>query len=279
MGEGDGGNRHGGTFATGSCSDAERAVDGFSGDSGSGVHDRGMLTSLLAQTSASDSITGVAGWMTGLIDTLGPVGVGVITIAETVFPPIPSEVVLPGAGYLAGLGQIGFWSTLLFATIGSVVGALILYGAGRWVGAERLSRLAAKIPLMSERDVERAWAAFERWDQKAIFWGRLVPGVRSLVSIPAGAKQMGLGRFIGLTAAGSFVWNLALLSAGWFLGARFGATASVSRWMNLGVVAAAAGLVGWFLFAKLSHRTENADRMVPADGQPMTTELDSSATS
>lgn len=224
-----------------------------------------MITSVLAQASASDSITGVAGWMTGLIDALGPVGVGVITIAETVFPPIPSEVVLPGAGYLAGLGQLGFWSTLLFATIGSVIGALILYGAGRWVGADRLSRLAAKVPLMSERDVERAWAAFERWDQKAIFWGRLVPGVRSLVSIPAGAKQMGLGRFVGLTAAGSFIWNLALLSAGWFLGARFGATASVSHWMNLGVLVAVVLLVGWFLVAKLRRRTDDTDTTVAAD--------------
>ncbi len=137
-----------------------------------------MLTTLLAQTSASGSITGVAGWMTGLIDSLGAVGVGVITVTETVFPPIPSEVVLPAAGYLAGLGQLGFWS---------------------------------------ERDVERAWATFERWDQKAIFWERLVPGVRSLVSIPAGAKQMAVGRFVALTAAGSLVWNAALMSAGWFL--------------------------------------------------------------
>jgi len=227
---------------------------------------------LLADSSASASITGVAGWMTGLIDSFGPVGVGVIIVAETVFPPIPSEVVLPGAGYLAGLGQLGFWATLLFATIGSVVGALILYYAGRSVGAERLSRLAAKVPLMSERDVERAWAAFDRWDQKAIFWGRLVPGVRSLVSIPAGAKQMALGRFVALTALGSFIWNLALLSAGWFLGDRFGATASVSHWMNIGVLAAAIGLAGWFLVAKVRNRSHHG---VHATEQPAPTDLDS----
>lgn len=215
-----------------------------------------MLAALLAQTSASDSITGVAGWMTGLIDSLGPLGVGVIIVAETVFPPIPSEVVLPAAGYLAGLGQLGFWATLVFATLGSVIGSLVLYGAGRWVGTERLTRVAAKVPLMSERDVERAWAAFERWDQKAIFWGRLVPGVRSLVSIPAGAKQMAIGPFVALTAGGSLIWNAALLGAGWFLGDRFGATASVSHWMNIAVLAAAAGLVGWFLVSKFRHRND-----------------------
>ncbi len=166
-----------------------------------------MLAPLIAQTTASDSITGVAGWMTSLIDALGPVGVGIVIVAETVFPPLPSEVVLPGAGYLAGLGQLRFWSTLLWATIGSVVGAFVLYGAGRVAGAERLGRLAARLPLMSERDVIRAWATFDRWEQPAVFWGRLVPGVRSLVSIPAGARRMPLGRFTLLTAAGSLIWN------------------------------------------------------------------------
>ncbi len=86
-----------------------------------------MFIELLAEASSSDSITGVAGWMTGLIDSLGSVGVGLILVIETVFPPIPSEIVLPGAGYLAGLGQLGFWATLVWATAGSIIGALILY--------------------------------------------------------------------------------------------------------------------------------------------------------
>jgi len=219
------------------------------------MHGPDVIVSLLAEASASDSITGVAGWMTGLIDSLGSVGVGLILVIETVFPPIPSEVVLPGAGYLAGLGELGFWATLVWATVGSVVGALILYAAGRTVGPDRLGRLAAKLPLMSEHDVERAWVTFERWDQRAVFWGRLVPGVRSLVSIPAGAKRMPLGRFVALTAGGSLMWNAALLGGGWYLGDRFGATETVSHWMNVVVIVGAVGLVAWFVVSKFRQRS------------------------
>ena len=216
-----------------------------------------MLATLIAETTSSDSITGVAGWMTDVIDALGPAGVGVIIIAETVFPPIPSEVVLPAAGYLAGLGELGFWATVVCATVGSVLGALLLYAGGRWVGAVRLGKLAAWLPLMSAADVERAWIVFERWQQPVVFFGRLVPGVRSLVSIPAGAKQMPLGRFVVLTALGSAIWNFALIGAGWWLGDRYGATSTVSHWMNVVVIAGAALFVAWFVVAKLraKHRT------------------------
>jgi len=171
-----------------------------------------------------------------------------------VFPPIPSEIVLPAAGYLAGLGQLNFWATVIWATVGSIVGALTLYWAGAVMGAARLGRIAAKLPLMSERDVTRAWGTFERWQQPAVFWGRLVPGVRSLVSIPAGAQRMPLPRFVTLTAVGSFIWNLTLVSAGWWLGDRYGDTATVSRWLNIGAAAAAVGFVGWFVTAKVRQR-------------------------
>lgn len=94
----------------------------------------------------ADQLSGIAGWMTTLIDALGPIGVGIVILIETVFPPIPSEVVLPAAGYLAGIGQLSWWSTLVWATIGSVVGAWTLYGVGALVGADRIGRLAARLP-------------------------------------------------------------------------------------------------------------------------------------
>lgn len=209
---------------------------------------------LTAETTSSEAITGIAGWMTDVIDALGPIGVGLIIVAETVFPPIPSEVVLPAAGYLAGLGQLGFWATVVCATVGSVVGALLLYAGGRWVGPVRLGRLAAWLPLMSAADVERAWIVFERWQQPVVFFGRLIPGVRSLVSIPAGAKQMPLVRFVVLTALGSAIWNIVLIGAGWWLGDRYGATSTVSHWMNTAVIAGAVLFVLWFVVSKLRAR-------------------------
>ncbi len=211
-----------------------------------------------AETSASDALTGVAGWMTTLIDAMGPVGVGLVIVLETVFPPIPSEVVLPGAGYLAGLGELNIWTTLAFATLGSVVGAWALYAVGRLVGDERLGRWVAYIPLVSQDDVERASDVFARHQQPAIFWGRLLPGVRSLISIPAGAQAMPMWRFTLLTAAGSLIWNGVLLGAGWFLGDSFGATATVSRWLNIVVYVGLALFVVWFVLRKLRSRRRTA---------------------
>ena len=215
-----------------------------------------MTSSVLVQAAATRELSGVAGWMTSLIDTFGPIGVGVVILAETVFPPIPSEAILPAAGYLAGLGQLGFWSTLVWATLGSVIGALALYWAGAAIGSERIGRIAARLPLMSSSDVDRAWSTFDRWQQPAVFWGRLIPGVRSLVSIPAGAQGMPLGRFTALTALGSLIWNVILMGAGWWLGDRYGATASVSHWINIGVLVGAVGFVAWFLLRKLRSRNE-----------------------
>jgi membrane protein DedA with SNARE-associated domain len=185
--------------------------------------------------------------MTTLIDALGPFGVGVIILIETVFPPIPSEAVLPAAGYLAGLGRLDLTATIAIATVGSVAGALLLYWAGAIIGVRRLGRLATRMPLMSMADVERAWLVFERWQQPAVFWGRLVPGVRSLVSIPAGAQRMPLVRFVALTGAGSLIWNSALILAGWWLGDRYGATARASHVINLSVAVGAALFVVWFV--------------------------------
>jgi membrane protein DedA with SNARE-associated domain len=213
-----------------------------------------MTGVLLVQVATESELSGVAGWMTSLIDALGPVGVGLIIVAETVFPPIPSEAVLPAAGYLAGLGQLSLTATIFWATVGSLVGALMLYWAGAVLGVERLGRVAARLPMMSARDVERAWVLFDRWRQPAVFWGRLIPGVRSLVSIPAGAQRMPLVRFTVLTTVGSLLWNTVLIGAGWWLGDRYGATAQVSHWMNVAVIVGAAGFVAWLVVRRVRSR-------------------------
>lgn len=211
-----------------------------------------VLASRVAQT-ASTELTGVAGWIADVMDRFGSVGVGTVILIENLFPPIPSEAVLPAAGYLAGVGRLGFVSVLVWSTIGSVLGALLLYGLGALVGANRIDRIVARLPLMSEAEVDRSWRTFDRWDRKAVFFGRLVPGVRSLISIPAGARRMALGPFVVLTAAGSFLWNLLLVSAGFWLGDRWGETAVVSHWANVGVLVVGVGAGAWWLKGCISR--------------------------
>jgi membrane protein DedA with SNARE-associated domain len=166
-------------------------------------------------------VTGVIDWIVWVMRTIGAPGVGLATALETVFPPVPSEAVLPLAGFTASQGHYGVVSAVVWATVGSLVGALALYYAGAAWGEERLSRLAERIPLLHARDVHRSIDWFRRHGRSAVFVGRLVPGVRSLISIPAGIERMPVLQFAGYTAAGSLVWNAVLIGAGYQLGSQW----------------------------------------------------------
>ena len=186
--------------------------------------------------------------------TIGAPGVGVATALETVFPPVPSEVVLPLAGYTASQGHYGLVAAIVCATVGSVVGALVLYYLGVAWGKERLCATAERIPLLHARDVERAIGWFGSHGRRAIFLGRLVPGIRSFISIPAGIDRMPLPQFTAYTAAGSLVWNTVLIGAGYELGEQWhrveqhvGDVASVV-YVLLGLA------VAWFVVRRLRQR-------------------------
>ena len=164
-----------------------------------------------------------------LVGALGAPGVGIAVAAENLFPPIPSEVILPSAGFAAASGSMGLVSAIVWATIGSVVGALALYALGAWFGRARFYSLASKIPFVKEADIERAEAWFVRRGPLAVLLGRVVPVVRSLISIPAGIERMKLLPFTLYTAIGSALWNSVLIGAGYTLGANW---AIVEEWIS-----------------------------------------------
>jgi membrane protein DedA with SNARE-associated domain len=151
----------------------------------------------------------VADWVSGIVDRLGAAGVGLLILLENLVPPIPSEVILPLAGFRARAGALDLVSVWPAATTGSVVGALILYGLGAWLGYDRLHRLAGHrwFVLSSRRDLERGREVFERHGGKMVLFPRYVPFLRSVVSIPAGISGMPVLLFTLLTAVGSVVWN------------------------------------------------------------------------
>lgn len=164
-----------------------------------------------------------------LVGALGAPGVGIAVAAENLFPPIPSEVILPSAGFAAASGSMGLVSAIVWATIGSVVGALALYALGAWFGRARFYSLASKIPFVKEADIQRAEAWFVRRGPLAVLLGRVVPVVRSLISIPAGIERMKLLPFTLYTAIGSALWNSVLIGAGYALGANW---AIVEEWIS-----------------------------------------------
>ena len=162
----------------------------------------------------------MADWIFSIVDRLGAVGVGLLILLENLIPPIPSELILPLAGFRARVGAMDVVLVWAFATAGSLLGAVILHAVGAGLGYERLQRLAAKrwFILVSVADLERGRRLFERWGGWIVLLGRFVPVVRSIVSVPAGLARQPIGRFVVLTTIGSGIWNAVFIGAGWMMG-------------------------------------------------------------
>ncbi len=183
-------------------------------------------------------LTGLAGVATDVMDALGEIGVGVLVLAENVFPPIPSEVVLPLAGYLASRGRMDLTLVVVAATVGSVLGALLLYEVGARTGRARLRRFIDWMPLLEGEDLDKAESWFARHGEASVLLGRCIPVVRSLISLPAGLERMPRWRFLVLTAIGSGVWNAVFVVSGYALGEQFSDIERYSGWLNTAVYAA-----------------------------------------
>lgn len=166
-------------------------------------------------------LSDVATWVQDVIERLGAVGVALLVILENVFPPIPSEIVLPFAGFVARRGDGSVVVMVFAATVGAVAGALILYGIAALIGPDRLGAFIARFGRwfgVKPADLARAEQWFDRHALAAVLLGRCVPLIRSVVSVPAGFRRMRLAPFLLYTALGSLVWNTALIGAGAILG-------------------------------------------------------------
>lgn len=163
-------------------------------------------------------------WITSTIIAMGYLGVLLLTLLETVFWPLPSELILPLAGYLASHHEMTLVGVIVAGTAGSVLGALLLYGLGRKLGEERLKTFAdhyGRWLTFSRDDVDRASAWFDRHGGAAVLLCRMVPGIRALISIPAGINRMALPKFLAYTVVGSAAWTTLLVCIGYALGSNF----------------------------------------------------------
>ncbi|HEU5483726.1 MAG TPA: DedA family protein [Microlunatus sp.] len=197
-------------------------------------------------------------WLRWLMETLGAPGAGVAVALESIFPPIPSEIVLPLAGFTASQGSLSLTAVLICTTIGSLVGAAALYLLGRRLGLDRLRRAAEKMPLTDPGDVDRSDAWFERHGGKAVFFGRMIPIFRSLISVPAGVNRMRMPSFLALTLVGSLVWNTALVLAGYLLGEQWHRVESSVGVLQYVVLAAIVAAVTWFVVRRVRRRRAEA---------------------
>ena len=218
--------------------------------------------SLLA--AASDE-GGITGFLLDLVDRLGAVGVGLSILAETVIPPIPSEAVLGLAGVLINDGRMNVVPVVLFATLGSVIGAIFFYYVGLALGPRRAHAFLDRLPLVETEDVDKTFGWFERHGRSAVFFGRMVPIVRSFISVPAGVVRMPFGQFLLFTTGGSLIWNSVLIGLGVAAGDFI---QDNLKYLDYVVAAGFVLFVGWFVYRKASgrlRRPPTAGSALPAD--------------
>lgn len=185
----------------------------------------------------------MATWIIGIVSSTGYFGVVLLMFIENVFPPIPSEVIMPLAGYMVAQGKLAMAGVVLAGMAGSVLGALPLYYLGHKLGEKRLKDFADKHGrwlTLSGKDIERSKLWFDRHGGTTVLFCRLIPGIRSLISIPAGLAGMRLLPFLAYTAAGTGAWAALLAYLGYFLGSNFtqvGAYLDPVSWFVFGVLA------------------------------------------
>jgi membrane protein DedA with SNARE-associated domain len=219
--------------------------------------------------SRSDSLSNILNQIATIIQeiilALGYPGIALIMFTENIFPPIPSELVMPFAGFLVGNpdspSAFTFVGVVASGTVGAVVGAVVLYYIGVWADepvARAFLRRYGRWFLLSEEDLDRALSFFKRYGEIIVFFGRLIPIIRSLISIPAGMNRMSLLRFLLFTTLGATLWNVALTGAGVILGANWEQVLDIiDTYQNLTLVVLGAAVV-LFVVVRLWQRRRKA---------------------
>lgn len=207
---------------------------------------------------SENELGGLAGWAVGLMEAIGGPGAGIAVAAENFFPPLPSEIILPLAGFTASQGGMTLFSALFWTTAGSVIGALVLYWLGVKLGRDRMYAIVDRVPFVDTNDLAKAEDWFARHGRSAVFFGRMIPMVRSGISVPAGVSRMPVLQFTLYTTLGSLIWNSIFVLAGYFLGENWHYVenyASVFQYVVIGVVVA---LVVFFVVKKRKKRRQPA---------------------
>jgi membrane protein DedA with SNARE-associated domain len=220
-----------------------------------------LISAASDPASSQSALGGVAQWAVDIMEAIGAPGAGLAIALENLFPPLPSEVILPLAGFAASQGNFSLVEALIWTTLGSVLGAWALYGLGAWLVRNRMRAIVEKVPLVDIEDVDKVEAWFLKHGYKAVFFGRMIPIFRSLISIPAGIERMPLLKFLGLTTAGSLIWNSIFVFSGYFLGESWHIVEEYAGIFQKIVIAAVLIAGIWYVTSKIrSYRRRKAQR-------------------
>jgi len=198
----------------------------------------------------------------GLIDAAGYPGIFLAMFVEGIFTPIPSEIIVPFAGYLASIGRLDAILVVLVSSLGAVTGSTVAYFIGRRLGRPFMDRFGRYFGFGAD-SMCRAEAWFKRWGSYGILIGHSLPGIRSVISFPAGISKMDLRRFVLFTFIGAMVWNTVLTAAGYLLGEYYISIAERLDGWDLVILAAVGAIfVTWVVYGRWRHK-----RMAGCDSQ------------
>jgi membrane protein DedA with SNARE-associated domain len=198
----------------------------------------------------------VGSWIIHFIGALGYFGVFILMTLESACIPIPSEVTMPFSGSLIASGRFDFWLLVIVGTIGNLVGSLLAYWLGAW-GQEAVVRKVivkyGKYFLISEHEYDRSERWFRNHGEMMVFASRILPVLRTFISLPAGVAKMNLKKFIGYTIVGCFIWTAILTEIGVVLGNNWKSLEGYFRKFDVVIVVACVGVVAWYIWHKLKH--------------------------
>lgn len=196
-------------------------------------------------------------WIIAIMEQLGYLGIALLMFLDNVFPPIPSEIIMPSAGFTASQGQLTLWGVILAGSLGSIIAAAVLYWIGQKISHEQLFKLIdrhGKYLFIKSTDVEKALKWFELYGHRVVFFGRMVPAVRSLISIPAGMSRMPFWKFMLYSSVGTVIWTTFLASVGFYFGNNIELMHQVFSRVGYVIIGIVLFVVIWFAIKKRKNK-------------------------
>lgn len=197
-------------------------------------------------------------WIITVMEQLGYIGIALLMFLDNIFPPIPSEIIMPSAGYTASQGQLLLSGVIIAGSLGSIIAAAALYWIGRKISHEKLFKFVdryGKYLFIQSNDVKKSLDWFEKYGHRIVFFGRMVPAVRSLISIPAGMSRMPFWKFMLYSTLGTIIWTTFLAYVGYYFGNNAEMMQSIFSQVSYVIIAITLVLIVWFLYRK--HKKKN----------------------